>query len=93
MQTKRINLTDEQITAAWRAGNDAGHGEAVGAVNHSPREAAEDDEYDVVRTFDTGMTTSQAVIAWDGDNLIAICDSNGPWAVDITAANDAEAQL
>ena len=78
-----LNLTDSEIESLWSKGNDAGNGYAVGEANMTPREAAEAEEFDDIRTFDTWNSTSHCVVARDGDKLVAICDANGPWAVTI----------
>lgn len=82
-QTQTLNLTDAEIESLWDAGNNAGNGYAVGGDRMTPREAAEDEDLGDIRTFDTRTSTSHCVVARDGDKWIAICDSNGPWAVDI----------
>jgi hypothetical protein len=78
-----INLTDAEISDLWYKGNNAGNGYAVGEANMTPREAAEAEEFDEIRTFDTDTSTNHCVVARDGDKLVAICDANGPWAVDV----------
>lgn len=57
----------------------------MGDTKMTPWEAAEDEEFDDIRFFDTRNWTSHCVIARDGDKWVAICDAHGPWAVDITA--------
>jgi hypothetical protein len=81
--TQTLNLTDAEIESLWDAGNNAGSGYAVGSEKMTPREAAEDEELDDIRTFDTRNSTSHCVVARDGEKWVAICDANGPWAVDI----------
>ena len=78
-----LNLTDEEIESRWDEGNNAGNGYAVGETTMTPLEAAEDEQFDTIRTFDTRNSTGHCVIARDGDKWIAICDAYGPWAVDI----------
>lgn len=74
-----------EIMDAWRHGNDAGEGYAVGEDNQSPSEAADEDGLLEQGNLDpTGN-----IVAVSGDRVIAICDHNGPWAVDITDALDA----
>jgi len=82
-KTSSLHLTDSEIEALWDKGNNAGDGYAVGEANMTPREAAEAEEFDKIRTFDTRNSTSHCVVARDGDKWVAVCDANGPWAVDI----------
>lgn len=69
-----------EVKAAWNKGNNSGNGFAVGEDNYSPLTAAEAESYEILSNdgFDN------PVVCADGDRVIAICDSNGPWAVDIT---------
>ena len=78
-----MTYTDSEIESLWGKGNDAGDGYAVGEANMTPREAAEAEEFDDIRTFDTGTSTNHCVVARDGHKWVAICDANGPWAVTI----------
>lgn len=75
-----MNLTDAKIESLWDAGNNAGRGYAVGDPGMSPREAAEDEGFEDIRTFDTRNSTSHCVVARDGDQWVAICDAGKPIA-------------
>jgi hypothetical protein len=79
----KMNLTDSEIEALWDKGNDEGNGYSVGGDKMTPREAAEDEGFTDIRTFDTSTSTSHCVIARDGGDWVAICDANGPWAVTV----------
>jgi hypothetical protein len=75
-----------ELMNAWRRGNDAGRGYAVGSSpagnvsDESPTSAAEYEGYRVEGDLDpTGN-----IVAVDDDRIIVICDHNGPWAVDVT---------
>lgn len=81
-----IILADAEIESRWDAGNNAGSGYAVGDACMTPSEAAEAEEFEDIRTFDTRNSTSHCVIARDGDKWVAICDANGPWAVDVAVS-------
>ena len=83
MNSNILNLTDREIESLWDKGNNAGDGYPVGEASMTPREAAETEDFDEIRTFDTRNSTSYCVVARDGDKWVAICDANGPWAVDI----------
>jgi hypothetical protein len=71
-------MIGEEYIRAWRIGNDAGEGFAVGADGMSPDEAAEFEGYTHPWVDCTGQ-----VLCADGDDLIVIRDHNGPWAVRI----------
>lgn len=63
----------------WRKENNAGNGYAVGEEFMSPAEAADAEEYSEIEEIDpTGN-----VICMDGNDIIVICDANGPWACKI----------
>jgi hypothetical protein len=64
----------------WRKGNDAGKGFAVGEETDSPSEAAEREGYENILV----ISPEGNVICNDDDRSIVVCDSHGPWAVDIT---------
>lgn len=72
-----LNLTDSKIDSLWSEGNNAGDGYAVGEATMEPFEAAEAEGFTDIRT------TGHGVVARNGDRWVAICDSHGPWAVDI----------
>ena len=86
----QMNLTDSEIESAWDAGNNAGEGYAVGEDGMTPLQAAEHEEMDDIRTCNTHGSTGHCVIARDGAKWVAICDANGPWAVDIQMLEEAE---
>jgi hypothetical protein len=73
-----------ELMDAWRRGNDAGEGYAVGGESQSPSQAA--DEEGIRESGDLDPTGN--IVAVSGDRLIVICDANGPWAVDVTDAID-----
>ena len=79
--TQTLELTNSEIEALWDKGNNAGEGYAVGGEQMTPREAAEAEGFDDIRTFDTRTSAGHCVIGRDGDTWVAICDANGPWAV------------
>jgi hypothetical protein len=78
-----LNFTDEEINELWEAGNNAGNGYPVGEPGMTPWEAAEAEGMEDIRTFDTPTTERTEVVAHDVYKWVAICDANGPWAVDI----------
>lgn len=82
--TNELNLTDAEIEAQWDAANNNGEGFSAGSVGMSPREAAEAEGYTDIRTFDTYGSLSTNVVARSGEQWIAICDANGPWAQYVT---------
>lgn len=68
-----------ELMAAFRAGNDAGNGFAVGDADMTPREAAEIDW-----THRADLTPEGSVVATDFGRIYVVADVNGPWAVDVT---------
>jgi hypothetical protein len=80
---KQLISTDLELMAAYRAGNDAGDGEVCGEENDSPREAAEREDWTVIRSIYEGTNEpGTPVLADDGAGaLYVVCDVNGPWAV------------
>jgi hypothetical protein len=88
MKNMTLNLTDREIERLWDEGNNEGNGYSVGGDKMTPREAAEDEGFTDIRTFDTSGSTSHCVIARDGGDWVAICDANGPWAVTIHVQGD-----
>lgn len=82
-KTQIEHMTDREIYAAWRDGADSGRGYAVGETKMTPMEAAEYDEMTDIRTYDTPTSLATCVVARDGDDIIAIGDIYGPWAVKI----------
>lgn len=85
MTIPHSNMTeDTTIRKAWRIGNDNGEGFPIGDDDDEPMEAAQRAGLQSPREVD-GLDGG-IVCGWDGDRLIAIADSSGPWAVDITDA-------
>jgi hypothetical protein len=76
--TKENEMISEEYIRAWRIGNDAGEGFAVGNEGMTCEEAAEAEGYTHLEVDCTGQ-----VLCSDGDDLIMIRDHNGPWAVRI----------
>lgn len=78
-------LTDTELMAAWRAGNDAGRGFPIGNVDGTPEEAAEDGGLEDVRR----ISPEGAVVGHVGLEVLVIADCNGPWAVSVgTVGNE-----
>jgi hypothetical protein len=76
MSNERTISMDEAMKA-WREGNDAGQGFAVGKEGQSPREAAKYEGWTVVGEADNGaVLIGDSSVGW-----VMIADSNGPWAV------------
>lgn len=73
------HYTTEELLNAWREGNDAGYGYAVGDEKDTPEEAARAEGLEQVTQIDcTGVVA--AVYVFD---IVVICDADGPWAVDV----------
>ena len=71
-------MISEEYIRAWRIGNDAGDGYAVGDEDMTPLQAAEDEGYTDIEEDEIGQ-----VLCTDGDDLVVIRDHNGPWAIRI----------
>lgn len=63
----------------WREGNDRGDGYAVGDEKHSPSQAAEAEGWTIIEVDAAG----RALCDRCDNQLTLICDSHGPWAVDV----------
>ena len=76
--------TDEELMDAFEAGNNAGDGFAAGETTDSPEEAAEREEWIVLRNIQ-GWTNNpgEPVFCEDGDDLIVVENIYGPWAVTV----------
>ena len=73
--TDLTDLTDAELIAAYRAGNNAGEGFAIGNEN---------DAIDALDTIGTFVRFVGDLAAWERDGaLILVGDSHGPWAVKI----------
>jgi hypothetical protein len=75
----KMRYEQSELLSAWRRGNDAGEGYAVGSDDDTPREAAESELLEDIQEI-----TSDGVVACvDGHKIVVIADSNGAWAVPI----------
>jgi hypothetical protein len=81
MKFRRAAIGYEYIRA-WKIGNDAGHGFAVGDDDMTCEQAAEAEGYTDLEVDATGQ-----VLCTDEDDLVMIRDHNGPWAVRIPAGD------
>ena len=78
------NSTDQELMDAFEAGNNAGNGFGPGKGNETPFEAADAEEYIILRTIVGGTNCpGEPVFCEDGDDLIVIANVNGPWAVTV----------
>ena len=77
-------LTDTEIERRFDEGDAAGMGEAVGIPNDTPCEALRRDGYIDIRVFSTHGDLGFSSVGIKGDRIMAVCDNNGPWGVDIT---------
>lgn len=75
-------MTNEELMDAWRRGNNAGHGWAVGREDMTPIEAALDVGLEHVRT----ISPEGGVVGKLAGDIIVVADSHGPWAVTIVTA-------
>jgi hypothetical protein len=74
------NKTDNFIEA-WRWGNDKGEGYSIGKEYHSPMQAAQSEGLTCI----IQISTDGSVLGYDSEGrVIVVCDSHGPWAVDVT---------
>ena len=72
-------MKDKELMDAWRQGNNAGHGYALGNEDMTPVEAARDAGLENIQT----ITPEGAVFGELAGDVIVIADHNGPWAVTI----------
>ena len=71
------DLTDAELIAEWKRGNDAGEGFAIGW---------ETDALDALDTIGTFVRFVGDLAAWERDGtLILVGDVHGPWAVTVEA--------
>ena len=70
----RNHFADDHLPC-WRIRNNAGLGYDVGEEHHTPEEAAIHEDMEIIDRGDEGR-----VLAIDGNDLVLICDANGPWA-------------
>lgn len=82
----KYTITDEEALASWKKENNAGNGYAVGEEFMSPANAAEAEGYTEINEIDP--TGNVLCMDGDGDDVIVICDANGPWACKIKGAED-----
>ena len=78
--------TDQELMDAFAAGNHAAEGFGPGEPTDTPSEAADREQYVILRDIWDGTNTpGEPVFCQDGDDLIVIanCVSNGPWAVTV----------
>jgi hypothetical protein len=85
-----IRYDEHDLMDAWRAGNNAGDGFALGSIDDAPQAAVESTN---TMTHQGDLTPDGAVVASDHGRVIVVCDSNGPWAVDVTEMFDAYGSL
>lgn len=84
MEITKNSSTDQDLMDAFEAGNNAGQGFGVGATTDTPLEAADREEYVVLRAIEDGTNCpGEPVFCEDGDDLIVIANINGPWAVTV----------
>lgn len=72
-------MNDKELNNAWRRGNDAGCGFALGDEDMTPEEAAKSEGLENIRIIDPEGT----VVGQLAGYTIVIADSHGPWAVTI----------
>lgn len=84
VMTITTNSTDQELMDAFELGNNAGNGFGAGETTDSPLEAADREEYIVLRNIEGGTNCpGDPVFCEDGDDLIVIANVNGPWAVNV----------
>jgi hypothetical protein len=85
------NSTDEELMDAFEAGNNAGKGFGAGETTDTPTEAADREEYVILRRSIEGGTNNpgEPVFCEDGDDLIVIANVHGPWAVTVSDIEEA----
>jgi hypothetical protein len=89
-----VPLPDSTIERYYESGRASARGDAYGSADDTPREAAERDGLTDIRSFDTHGNLGRNVIGRDRrGHLIAICDLDGPWAIDITNEREIELEV
>jgi len=76
-----IRYDEHDLMDAWRTGNNAGEGFAIGNDDDTPQAAVESTD---TMTHRGDLTPDGAVVASDHGRVIVVCDAGGPWAVDVT---------
>lgn len=81
---RTYHVDTSEVMDAWRKGNNAGEGFSVGTSEETPAQAAGSEGFREAGDLDPEGN----IVAVSGDRIYAICDHNGPWAVDVTDALD-----
>ena len=74
----------DYLMELWHAGNNAGIGDGIGEEaepGDDNADAARSDGMEIIKEFSDG-----SVLATHGERVFMICDSYGPWGVDLDAA-------
>lgn len=78
-------LNEHDLMDAWKAGNDAGDGYAIGDDDQTPQQAIEATD---TMTHCGDISPDGTAVASDHGKIIVVADANGPWAVDVTKMFD-----
>lgn len=84
-----LDNTDAELLAAYEVGNNAGNGIGIGEGDEENlTDAIAVEKWTYVRMLtDCSTGWGEAVLAKDeDDDLFVICNINGPWAVQVDAA-------
>ena len=78
------HYNDHDLMAQWRAGNDAGNGEAFGDTAWGTESDIYEACYISEARFLTELLTPHCyLVEWDGGHWV-VCDAHGWWAVPVT---------
>ena len=85
-------FSDSEIDRLYTLGYNAGRCSAIGREYQTPFEAAQEAGWKRIHTFDTRLTVQQgaAGIGPERDVLAVTGDTDGLWAVNITAESERE---
>lgn len=83
-------LFNRDLIEAWKRGNDAGNGYAVGLETDTPRQAVGASSLTYRGDLDP---SGGSVVSSDCERIVVVRDANGPWAVDVTSMFDDSGDL
>lgn len=82
---------EEDLKIAWRVGNNAAMGFALGKIGNSPHEAV--DAADDMACAGSVDSEGSVVAVTDRGQIMVVCDSYGPWAVNVSRYFDSDGDL
>ncbi len=78
------SLDTDIIRAAWTSGNNNGDGYSVGCCDDDTCDCAIDEQAGALGLpLVEALSDHEMAVYSDGETMVAVCDSHGPWAVNI----------